>query len=154
MVDGGSEPSGFSPPGDDDESRTDAGGDGSLPGGVRTTDDGRREVVVPDRLYRTVAVFSTLGAIVIVVAGFWFLSAAGTVLQNPTGSLFVGLIRAVARLSAAEVEPYLSVVALVVALVGLLLVAAGGWVFAMGSRFRTEQMGKPKDAADEEFDDG
>ncbi len=117
-------------------------------------DDGSgREVVVPDRLYKTVAVFSTLVAIVSVVLGFWFLSAAGTVVRNPTGSLFVGLLRAVG-VPFSAMEPYLSVLALVLGLVGLVLVAGGGWVFAMGSRFRTEGMAKPKDEADEGSGDG
>ncbi|PSP76594.1 hypothetical protein BRC81_13250 [Halobacteriales archaeon QS_1_68_20] len=124
-----------------------------MPGGPTTDDDSRREVVVPDRLYKTVAVFSTLVAIVSVVLGFWFLSAAGSVLRNPTGSFFVGLLQAVG-LSFSTIEPHLSALALAVGLVGLVLVAGGGWVFAMGSRFRTGGMAKPKDEADEESSDG
>jgi hypothetical protein len=114
----------------------------------------RREVVVPDRLYKTVTVFSTLVAVASVVLGFSFLGAAGTVLENPPGSLFVGLIRSVTGLGLARLDPYLSALALVLGLIGLGLIAGGGWVYAMGSRFRTEGMRKAKNEADEPSNNG
>jgi len=114
----------------------------------------RREVVVPDRLYKTVTVFSTLVAVASVVLGFSFLGAAGTVLENPPGSLFVGLIRSVTGLGLARLDPYLPALALVLGLIGLGLIAGGGWVYAMGSRFRTEGMRKAKNEADEPSNNG
>lgn len=127
---------------------------GDLPEGPRTSEGGRREVVVPIRLYKTVTVFSTLLAIVCVVAGFWFLTAAGAVIENPTGSLFVALIQMLGGLTVSQLEPYVPVIALLLGLTGLALVAGGGWVFAMGSRFRGTGMGKPKDDPDEPSDNG
>lgn len=126
----------------------------NLPEGPRTAESGRREVVVPNRLYKTVTVFSTLLAIVCVVAGFWFLTAAGAVIENPTGSLFVALIQMLGGLTVSQIEPYVPVIALMLGLTGLALVAGGGWVFAMGSRFRGTGMGKPKDDPDEPSDNG
>lgn len=92
---------------------------------------GSRDVVVPLRLYKTITVFSTLLAVVTILAGF------------------VVLDRATQRASLAPED-----VNLLLALAGLGLLAFGTVVYAFSTRFRTEGMGKPKDDTDEEFDNG
>lgn len=95
-------------------------------------DDSRgREVVVPERLYKTVTVFSTLFAIVAVVLGFVALDAA-----TATGS-------------AAPEE-----VSVPTAVVGVGLIAAGGMVYAFAARFRARGMVTDKDSDDESTDNG
>jgi len=95
-------------------------------------DDSRgREVVVPERLYKTVTVFSTLFAIVAVVLGFVALDAA-----TNTGS-------------AAPEE-----VSVPTAALGVGLIAAGGVVYAFASRFRARGMVTDKDSDDEPPDNG
>ena len=95
-------------------------------------DDSRgREVVVPERLYKTVTVFSTLFAIVAVVLGFVVLDAA-----TDTGS-------------AAPEE-----VSVPMAALGVGLIAAGGVVYAFASRFRARGMVTDKDSDDESTDNG
>ncbi len=95
-------------------------------------DDGPgRDVVVPLRLYKTVTVFTTLIAVVGVVAGFMVLDAA---------------TRA-GRAAPSEVDAAL-------ALLGLALIAGGGAVYVFGSRFRAPGMGKAKDRSDEPSSDG
>ena len=93
--------------------------------------DGRREVVVPMRIYKTVTVFSTLIAVVGVLVGFILLDRATDRARAPI----------------AEIDPLL-------AIFGLGLIAGGAAVYAYGGRFRAEGMGKPKDDADEPSDDG
>jgi hypothetical protein len=93
--------------------------------------DSSGDVVVPLRLYKTVTVFSTLFAVVLVLGGFLLLDVATD--------------RARAPLS--EVDPVLSIV-------GLLAFVAGAAIYAFSTRFRAEGMGKPKDEADEGSDDG
>jgi len=100
----------------DDRSESQSSGDG---------------VVVPLRVYKTVTVFSTLFAVVFVLAGFLLLDVATD--------------RARAPLS--EVDP-------VLAILGLLGFVAGAAIYAFATRFRAEGMGKPKDEADEASDDG
>lgn len=93
--------------------------------------EGRREVVVPERLYRTVTVFSTLIAIVGVVAGFILLDMAtkqATASFDEINVWFVGL--------------------------GILAILGGGATYAYASRFRAEGMRKDKDAADEPSNNG
>ncbi|MFP4624977.1 MAG: hypothetical protein ACLFNI_00115 [Natronomonas sp.] len=92
---------------------------------------GSRDVVVPLRLYKTITVFSTLLAVATILAGF------------------VILDRATQRASLAPED-----VNLLLALVGLGLLAFGTVVYAFSTRFRTEGMGKPKDDTDEELDNG
>jgi len=82
----------------------------------------RRDVVVPLRVYKAVSVFSTLFAIVTIVAGFVALDSATD--------------RATAAL--AEVDP-------LVALLGLGLIALGSAVYAFSTRFRTDGMGGETD---------
>jgi len=89
------------------------------------------EVVVPLRLYKAVTVFSTLFAVVFVLAGFVLLDSATN--------------RATAE--AGEVDP-------VLAIVGIGLLVGGGAVYAFSTRFRTEGMGKSKDESDEDSDNG
>lgn|GEM_PF-2028656 len=99
---------------------------------VSDPDEGtRREVVVPERLYRTVTVFSTLIAIVGVVLGFVLLDAATKQASVPID----------------QVNPWL-------AALGLLAILGGGATYAYASRFRAEGMRKDKDAADEPSNNG
>ncbi|WP_248299360.1 DUF7315 family membrane protein [Halorhabdus amylolytica] len=78
----------------------------------------RRDVVVPLRVYKAVSVFSTLFAILAIVAGFVALDGATN--------------RATAELS--EVDP-------LIALAGLGTIVFGAVVYAFSTRFRTEGMG-------------
>jgi hypothetical protein len=95
-------------------------------------DDSRgRDVVVPERLYKTVTVFSTLFAIVSVVGGFVALDAATN------------------RGAAAPSE-----VSVPFAVLGVALIAAGGVVYAFASRFRARGMATDKDSDDEPTDNG
>jgi hypothetical protein len=93
--------------------------------------DGARDVVVPLRVYKAVTVFSTLFAIVFVLAGFVLLDEATN--------------RATAEVS--EIDPIL-------AILGLGLLVGGAAVYAFSTRFRTEGMGKSKDESDESSDNG
>lgn len=90
-----------------------------------------REVVVPLRLYKTITVFSTLIAVVSILAGF------------------VILDRATQR---ATVSP--EDINLVLALLAVALIVGGSAVYAFSTRFRTAEMGKSKDATDEGSDNG
>jgi hypothetical protein len=95
-------------------------------------DDSRgREVVVPERLYKTVTVFSTLFAVVAVVLGFVALDVA-----TDTGS-------------AAPEE-----VSVPTSLLGVGLIAVGGVVYAFASRFRARGMVTDKDSDDQSEDNG
>jgi len=113
--------------GDADADEPDASADLDRP---RRADDGT-DVVVPLRLYKTVTVFSTLFAVVFVLAGFVMLDSATN--------------RATAELS--EVDPVLGVL-------GLASLVFGAAVYAFSTRFRTEEMGKAKDDSDEGSDNG
>jgi hypothetical protein len=95
------------------------------------TDDAARTVVVPDRIYKSVTVFSTLFAVVTVVGGFILLDSATN--------------RATATLS--EIDP-------LGALAGLALILLGAVTYAFSTRFQAEGMGNPKDDADEPSDNG
>ena len=92
---------------------------------------GGGDVVVPLRLYKTVTVFSTLIAIVAILAGF------------------VLLDRGTQRATASPEEVSLPLVALALA-----LIVGGSAVYAFSTRFRTAGMGKSKDGTDEGSDDG
>jgi hypothetical protein len=94
-------------------------------------DGGRRDVIVPLRLYKTVTVFSTLFAVVFVLAGFVLLDSATN--------------RATAELS--EVDP-------VTGILGLASLVFGAAIYAFSTRFRTAEMGKAQDDADEGEDNG
>jgi hypothetical protein len=114
-----SEPSADNATGADD----DAAAEADAPGG--------RDIVVPLRLYKTITVFSTLIAVVAILAGF------------------VLLDRGTQRATASPDEVSLPVVAL-----GLGLIVGGSVVYVFSTRFRTEGMGKPKDDTDEPTDNG
>lgn len=83
---------------------------------------GGRDVVVPLSLYKRITVFSTLFAVVAVLAGFILLDMA-------TG----------------RASRDLSEVNVVLAVAGLLSIGAGAAVYAFATRFRTAGMGNPKD---------
>jgi hypothetical protein len=108
---------------------------------------GRRDVVVPMRLYKTVTVFSTLIAVVAVVGGFVLLDAA---------TLRMSLVRnvVVLVLSAVGLHPPADVLNAALGVTGLLAIAAGAAVYTLGTRFRTRGMGKSQDEADEGSNDG
>ncbi len=93
--------------------------------------EGSRDVVVPIRVYKTVTVFSTMFAVIFVLAGFVMIDTATN--------------RATAPLS--EIDPIL-------ASLGLLSLVGGAAVYAFSTRFRAEGMGKPKDDSDEDSDNG
>lgn len=83
---------------------------------------GGRDVVVPLSLYKRITVFSTLFAVLAVVAGFVLLDSATN--------------RATADLNEVNV---------LVAVLGVGSIALGAATYAFSTRFRTEGMGNPKD---------
>jgi len=96
------------------------------------SDDRRgRRVVVPDRVYKTVTVFSTLFAVVAVVGGFVVLDRATNRAQAPVS----------------EIDPLL-------ALVGVAAIFLGAVTYAFSTRFEAEGMGNAKDEPDEPSDNG
>ncbi|MFB6299508.1 MAG: hypothetical protein ABEH65_04535 [Halobacteriales archaeon] len=113
--------------GNDASERTSTNAESNDPGSATNHDqstaqsDSRREVVVPLSLYKIVIVFSTLLAIIGVVGGFIVLDAATDRANAP----------------ASEIDPVLTVL-------GLVLIAGGGGIYAFASRFRAEGMGKSK----------
>jgi uncharacterized membrane protein len=115
-------------------------------GGVRDA-DGRRDVVVPMRLYKTITVFSTLIAIVGVVFGFVLLDAA-TIRLSLLRRVVIGVLRAVG------VSPPETVLSAVLAVFGLGAIVLGGGVYVLGTRFRARGMGNPQEDADESSDNG
>ncbi|MBX0321636.1 hypothetical protein EGH21_01200 [Halomicroarcula sp. F13] len=95
-------------------------------------DGGRsRDVVVPLRVYKTVTVFSTLIAVFSVVGGFILVDVATNRASAPASEIDVP-----------------------VAIAGVGLILIGAVVYAFSTRFRTEEMGKSKDDADELSDNG
>jgi hypothetical protein len=96
-----------------------------------TDDPETRSVVVPNRVYKAVTVFSTLFAVVAVVGGFIVLDAATK--------------RASVALS--EADPIL-------ALAGIGLIVAGAATYAFSTRFRAAGMGNAKDGTDVSSDNG
>ena len=134
MADRTSDPAGA--PADDAEKPDGESGSEAQTGSVSAEradveEPGGEDVVVPLRLYKTVTVFSTLIAIVAILAGF------------------VLLDRGTQRATASPDEVSLPVVAL-----GLGLIVGGSAVYAFSTRFRTAGMGKSKDDTDEGSDDG
>jgi hypothetical protein len=99
------------------------------------------------RLYKTVTVFSTLIAVVTVVAGFFLLDAA---------TLQVSFLRALiaGALGAVGLGVPMGVLSTVLAVVGLLIIAFGAGVYTVSTRFRAEGMGKSQEGADEDSDNG
>jgi len=96
---------------------TDAGAETDQAETAGSDDAGRRDVVVPLRVYKSVTVFSTLFAILAIVIGFATLDAATN--------------RGMASVSA--IDPLL-------ALLGLGAILFGAVVYAFSTRFRTEGM--------------
>jgi len=108
---------------------------------------GRRDIEVPMRLYKTITVFSTLIAVVTVVAGFFLLDAA---------TLQVSFLRAIIAggLGAVGLSVPTGVLSTVLAVCGLLVIAFGAAVYTIATRFRAEGMGKSQEDADEGDDNG
>lgn len=94
-------------------------------------ESGGRGVVVPDRLYRVVTVFSTLIAIVCTIIGFALLDEATGWATRPLSEVDVPL-----------------------AVLGLLVLAGGAIQYAYGTRFRAAGMVTDKEGEDEPDDDG
>lgn len=92
---------------------------------------GSRDVLVPLRVYKTVTVFATLFAVVLVLAGFVILDLATDRASAPL----------------AEVNPLFVIL-------GLVAIAGGAAVYAFSTRFRAAGMGKPNNDADEDSPDG
>jgi hypothetical protein len=140
------------------ETGAEAGRDGDRSAGREetpdaATDGGRRDVVVPMRLYKTVTVFSTLGAVVTVVVGFILLDAAtgtGGILRVLAGLVLVGG----AGVDVGAVEGWFRALRPVFAALGLGSIGFGAGVYILGSRFRAEGMGNAQDDADEPSHDG
>lgn len=108
------------------------------PASPSTDDAGRREVELPLRLYKTVTVFSTLIAVVSVVAGFLMLDAStlgGSLLRRAVQSFVaaLGLTIADGTLSA------------LFAIAGLLTISFGAAVYIVGTRFRAPGMTGTRD---------
>ncbi|WP_255196776.1 DUF7315 family membrane protein [Halorarius litoreus] len=97
------------------------------PPASESPDDGPsgRDVEIPLEAYKAVTVFSTLFAVVAVVAGFILLDVAT---QRATASP--------------------DDVNVLLALLGLGSIALGAATYAFSTRFRAQGMGKPKDGAD------
>jgi VIT1/CCC1 family predicted Fe2+/Mn2+ transporter len=124
-------------------------GSGASDGGRR----GRRDVVVPMRLYKTVTVFSTLGAVVAVVVGFVLLDAAtgtGGIVRVLASVILVG----VAGVDVGVLDAWFRTLRPVFAVLGLVSIGLGAGVYILGSRFRTEGMGNAQDDPDEPSSDG
>ncbi len=94
-------------------------------------DDTQRDVVVPLRVYKTVTVFSTLFAVFSVVGGFILVDVATERASAPASEIDVPI-----------------------AILGVGLILAGTVIYAFSTRFRTDEMGKSKDDADEPSDNG
>jgi hypothetical protein len=90
-----------------------------------------RDIVVPLELYKVVTVFSTLIAGASVVFGFVVLDTATQRASAPPE----------------EIDP-------VLAILGLLLIAGGGAIYAFSGRFRAPGMGTTKNGDDEDSSNG
>jgi len=112
-----------------------------------TTDSGRRDVVVPMRLYKTITVFSTLIAVTSVVLGFVLLDAA-TIRLSLLRRLVIGLLGVVG------VTPPSTVLSAVLAVAGLASITLGAGVYVLGTRFRARGMGNSQEDAAESSDNG
>ena len=103
---------------------------------------GRRDVVVPMRLYKTITVFSTLIATACILAGFILIDAA-TLQVSVLRSVLLGGLAAVGL--AVEQEVFTALLGIG----GLSLMAIGTGVFVLSSRFRAPGMGNPQEDSDE-----
>jgi len=125
---------------------SDAAGDS---GGSESTESkgGRRDVIVPLRLYKTITVFSTLIAAICILAGFILLDAA-TLQVSVLRSLIVTGVETVG------ITPDQELLGGLLGVAGLSLMALGSGVFILSSRFRAEGMGNSQEDADEESTNG
>jgi hypothetical protein len=110
-----------------------------------TSRGGRRDVVVPMRLYKTVTVFSTLIAVVGVVLGFMLLDAA-----TLNVSFLGGAIRGAFAFVGLSVDD--GILSTALAVVGLASIAFGAGVYTLGTRFRAQGMGKSQEDSNEVSD--
>ncbi|ELZ86744.1 hypothetical protein C453_06394 [Haloferax elongans ATCC BAA-1513] len=108
---------------------------------------GRRDIVVPMRLYKTITVFSTLIAVVAVVLGFVFLDAA-TLQVSALRSLTMSLFQAIG-VGVAD-----GILSTVFAVIGLTSIAFGAVVYTLGTRFRARGMGKSQEDSGEDSNNG
>ena len=115
--------------------------------GPRVGGDGRRDVVVPMRLYKTVTVFSTLIAVVCVVLGFVVLDAA-TLQWSVLRQVVTGALNAVG------LRPPADVLSAALAVVGLGVIAFGAGVYVLGTRFRAHGMGNSQEDSTEGSNNG
>ncbi len=110
-------------------------------------ESGRRDVVVPLRLYKTITVFSTLIAALSILTGFILLDAA---------TLEVSVLRGVivSVIGLGGITPDQSLLSGLLGVAGLSLMALGSGVFILSSRFRAEGMGNAQEDTDEESTNG
>ena len=127
-------------------SDSDAASEGHSPS-VDSDEGGRRDVVVPLRLYKTITVFSTLIAAASILAGFILLDAA-TLELSVLRSLIVVAIESVG------ITPNQDLLGGLLGVAGLVLMALGSGVFVLSSRFRAPGMGNAQEDADEESTNG
>ncbi|MFB6253703.1 MAG: hypothetical protein ABEI06_03755 [Halobacteriaceae archaeon] len=92
---------------------------------------GRREVIVPDRVYRAITVFSTLFAMIAVVGGFMLLDRATNRSTAQVGDINI-----------------------LQALLALLIMIIGAIVYVYGTRFQAEGMEKDKEITTEDTNNG
>ncbi|TQQ82035.1 DUF7315 family membrane protein [Halonotius roseus] len=116
--------------------------DESSPTGPADATTGRRDVVVPIRLYKTITVFSTLIATACILGGFILIDAA---------TLQVSVLRRLllAGLEGVGLSVDQELFSAVLAIGGLSLMAAGTGVFVLSSRFRAPGMGNAQEDSDE-----
>ena len=116
--------------------------DESSPTGPADATTGRRDVVVPIRLYKTITVFSTLIATACILGGFILIDAA---------TLQVSVLRRLllAGLEGVGLSVDQELFSAVLAIGGLSLMAVGTGVFVLSSRFRAPGMGNAQEDSDE-----
>jgi len=120
---------------------------GDSEGSTEQSAGGRRDVVVPMRLYKTITVFSTLIAALSILVGFILLDAA---------TLEVSVLRGVivAAIGVVGITPDQSLLSGLLGVAGLGLMALGSGVFILSSRFRAEGMGNAQEDSDEKSTNG
>ena len=119
---------------------SDAAGEATPTGSAEST--GRRDIVVPIRLYKTITVFSTLIATGCILGGFILIDAA-TLQVSVLRRLLLG------GLSAVGLSIDQELFSAILAIGGLTLMAAGTGVFVLSSRFRAPGMGNAQEDSDE-----
>ena len=121
-------------------SDSDAAGE-SAPAEPPESSTGRRDIVVPIRLYKTITVFSTLIATACILGGFILIDAA---------TLQVSVLRRLllAGLEGISLSVNQELFSAILAIGGLSLMAAGTGVFILSSRFRAPGMGNAQEDSD------